>query len=120
MSKYTLVAQKDTDSPYQVVGQADDFDESVALRATLLDSHRDALIYLTRHFSAATLALLNVSGDNGKLDWESINKTREVEPDGLYSKFDADAADLLAHYERIGLEPGKEYPLPIEEMEKTK
>lgn len=114
--QYTLVAQKATKSPYEVVDYSDDFDKAVEQREVLLRNNRDVLIYLSRHFDASTLALLNLPGDSAKVDWPTVNKTRSVLPDEAYSIFDAEAAELVRHYESMGLKPIDDYDLPIEAL----
>lgn len=113
-NQYTLVARQSAKSPYEVVGYSDDFDKAVEQREVLLRNNRDVLIYLSRHFDASTLALLNMPGDSAKVDWPTVNKTRQATPDEAYSIFDAEAADLVRHYEAMGLTPIDDYDLPIE------
>lgn len=112
--QYTLVARQAAKTSYEVVGYSDDFDKAVEQREALLRNNRDVLIYLSRHFDASTLALLNMPGDSAKVDWPSVNKTRSVLHDEAYSIFDAEAAELVRHYEAMGLTPIDDYDLPIE------
>lgn len=112
--QYTLVARQAAKTSYEVVGYSDDFDKAVEQREMLLRNNRDVLIYLSRHFDASTLALLNMPGDSAKVDWPSVNKTRSVLHDEAYSIFDAEAAELVRHYEAMGLTPIDDYDLPIE------
>lgn len=114
--QYTLVARQAAKTSYEVVGYSDDFDKAVEQREMLLRNNRDVLIYLSRHFDASTLALLNMPGDSAKVDWPSVNKTRSVLHDEAYSIFDAEAAELVRHYEAMGLTPIDDYDLPIEAL----